>query len=469
MKAMAGQTRLTQGNAFWTLVRFSLPFLLSNILQACYGASDLFMVGRFSDSVGVSAVATGGQIMQTITGLSIGLTSGGTVLIGQYYGARRSRDVAHAIKTGVLVFGALSLLMSGGTIALLDPICRWMRVPREAVRTTKEYLFICACGILFIVGYNVISGVLRGLGDSRTPLILIAVACVINVSTDLLFVGVMRLGAPGAAVSTVIAQAASLLLAALYLLLRGFFSRYRRHEPCFKLYAAKGILMAGLPIALQEGLVNVSFLIITAIINGMGLVASASVGITEKLIAFSMLPTTAFAAALSSMTAQHKGAGLMERARRCLNMAVGLSLFFGLCCFAAAQLNAPGLIGLFTKDPAVVESGAWYLRSYSPDCVLVCFVFCMNAFFSGGGRPVFPLIHSLAATFLVRVPLSYLFSHGAHPSMFKIGFAAPAATLCSLVLCEWYLSRRFPSGAKPRGSALRAGLLRAGERSGAAG
>ena len=440
---MANRHILTEGPPFVTLLRFSLPYLLSNILQACYGASDLFMVGRFSDSIGVSAVATGGQVMQTITGLSIGLTAGGTVIIGRYFGARQRQNIAHAAKTMVIVFGLISLVLTAITILLLQPICTLMQVPPQALETTRQYLLICSCGILFIVGYNVISGILRGLGDSRTPLLLITVACIINVSTDMLFVGVMRLGAPGAAISTVIAQIASLFLAVVYLGVKGHLRKYRRSTPGFRVYAARDMLAAGLPIALQEGLVNISFLIITAMINGLGLIASASVGVVEKLIVFSMLPTTAFSAALSAMTAQHYGAGLMNRARHCMHLAIGLSLTFGLACLALAQWNAPALVGLFTDDSRVIVQGASYLRSYSLDCVLVCFVFCMNAFLSGGGHPLFPLIHSLAATFAVRIPVSYLLIHTTAPSMFFIGFAAPAASFFSLVLCQWFLNRRY--------------------------
>lgn len=448
---MANDRRLTEGNPFTALLRFSLPFLLSNILQACYGASDLFMVGRFSDSIGVSAVATGGQVMQTITGLSIGLTTGGTVLIGRYFGARQKQDIAHAIKTMVAVFGAMSLLLTAGTLLLLDPVCSLMQVPSSALEATRQYLSVCACGILFIVGYNVVSGILRGLGDSRTPLILITVSCVINVSTDLLFVGVLRMGAFGAAVSTVIAQIIGLLLAVIYLGCKGLLRRYRRCEPCFRLYAAKGVLAAGLPIALQEGLVNVSFLVLTAMINSLGLIASASVGVVEKLIVFSMLPTTAFSAALSAMTAQHYGAGLMNRARHCMRLSVGLSLVFGIGCLLLSQWNAPGMVGLFTGDPQVVAQGALYLRSYSLDCVLVCFVFCMNAFFSGGGHTLFPLIHSLVSTCLVRIPLSWLLIHAARPSMLYIGFAAPAASFLSVLLCQWFISVHYPKQKRAAG------------------
>lgn len=432
--------RLTEGNVWGTILRFSLPFLLANLLQALYGASDLFMVGRFADSAGVSAVSTGGQVMQTITGLSVGLTTGGTVLIGQYYGARRGRDTVDAVKTCLLLFGALSAAMAAGTLWFLDSICVLMQVPPEALSLTRDYLRICACGIPFIVGYNAVSGILRGLGDSRTPLLFIALACVINVSTDLLFVGVLRMGAPGAAVSTVIAQIASLALAGCYLLSKGHLSKYRRGRPRFQAVAAREMLSAGLPIAVQEGLVNASFLVITALINHMGLVASASVGVAEKLIVFSMLPTTAFASAIAAVTAQHKGAGLMGRARRCLGVGILLSLLFGLACFLAAQFAGPALVGLFSKDPSVIAAGARYLRSYSLDCVAVCFVFCLNAYFSGGGHPVFPLVHSLASTCLVRVPLSWYLSRVPHADLFHVGFAAPAASLLSLGLCRVYLA-----------------------------
>ena len=430
--------RLTQGSVWGTVLRFSLPFLLANLLQALYGASDLFMVGRFADSAGVSAVATGSQVMQTITGLSVGLTAGGTVLIGQYYGARRTRNMADAVKTSLLLFGLLSAAMSALTLWLLDPLCALMQVPAEALPLAREYLRICACGIPFIVGYNAVSGILRGLGDSKTPLLFITLACVINVATDFLFVGLLKMGAPGAAVSTVIAQIASLVLAGCWLWARGHLGKYRRSRPRFRAVAARDILAAGLPIALQEGLVNASFLVVTAIINHMGLVASASVGVVEKLIVFSMLPTTAFASAIAAVTAQHRGAGLMGRARRCLAVGILLSLAFGGVCFLAAQLAGPGLVGLFSRDPRVMAAGARYLRSYSLDCIVVCFVFCMNAYFSGGGRPAFPLVHSLCSTCLVRLPLSWYFSRGPGADLFKIGFAAPAASLCSLLLCAVY-------------------------------
>ena len=424
-----------------TVLRFSIPFLLTNILQACYGASDLFMVGWFSNAAGISAVATGGQVMQTITGLAIGLTTGGTVIIAQYFGAGNRGAVVHAVKTILLVFGAIAISTTIGLVLFIDPICRLMSVPAEALQITRQYLLICSAGIPFIVCYNAVSGILRGLGDSKTPLLLMIAACLINVTTDLLFVGVMKWGAPGAAISTVFAQIASLALAGFYLASKGLVRRYRNGSPRFQVHSARGILSVGLPAAMQEGLVNISFLMITAMMNGMGLVASASVGVVEKLIVFSMLPTTAFASAVSAMTAQNLGAGYIHRAYKCMRFGIGLALLFGIACFLCAQCNASGLVGLFTRDPAVIQTGALYLRSYSMDCILVCFVFCMNAFFTGCGHAAFPLIHSILATFVIRVPLSYLFSRKPNASLLSVGLAAPAATFLSLICCVGYLAR----------------------------
>ena len=440
---MAG-VRLTEGNVWGTIARFAAPFLLANLFQALYGAVDLFMVGRFSDAAGVSAVATGGQVMQTITGLAVGLTTGGTVRIGQAYGARQGRQVADAVKTALALFGLLSLAMTAATLYLLDEICSIMQVPAQALTGTFDYLRICALGIPLIMGYHAVSAVLRGLGDARTPLLFIAAACVVNIVLDYLLVGVRDLGAAGAAIATVIAQGAGLVLIGLYLCCRGNLRQYRRKRPRLQAAAARQMLASGLPIALQEGLVNVSFLVLTALINHMGLTESASVGVVEKLIVFSMLPTTAIASAVAAITAQHLGANLMARAWRCLEAGVLLALGFGVACFAAAQLAAPALVGLFTNDPQVIETGGWYLRSYSLDCVIVCFVFCLNTYFSGGGHPVFPLLHSLASTVLVRLPLSWYLSRLPQADLFHVGFAAPLASLVSLALCALFLRRIRP-------------------------
>lgn len=336
--------RLTEGNVWGTIVRFAVPFLLANLFQALYGAADLFMVGRFSDSAGVSAVATGGQVMQTITGLAVGLTTGGTVLIGRHYGARQGRQTADAVKTALVLFGLLSLAMMAGTLWLLDEICAMMQVPHQALESTRAYLYICALGIPAIMDYNAVSAILRGLGDSHTPLLFIAVACAGNIALDFYLVGIRDLGAPGAAIATVMAQTASLALIGLYLWRRGNLRQYRRKRPQLRAAAARQMLAAGLPIAVQDGLVNVSFLILTALINHMGLTESASVGVVEKLIVFSMLPTTAIASAIAGHHSPAPWSGLYG-ARPTLpggGHFSGAGLWRRLLCGGAAGCTCPG-------------------------------------------------------------------------------------------------------------------------------
>ena len=311
----------------------------------------------------------------------------------------------------------------------------------QALTATKSYLLICAWGIPFIIGYNAVSGILRGLGNSKTPLLFIAISCGINIISDFIFVAILQMGATGAAISTVFAQGLGLIFIFLYLTGKKLLQKYNISQPQFSVISAHKILLAGIPIALQEGLVNASFLVITAIINHLGLIASAAVGVAEKLILFSMLPTTAFASAIAAITAQHHGAGLIKRGRQCLYTGIAIALVFGIACFLLAQQYAPFFMGIFTKDQAVIQAGAAYLHSYSLDCIIVCFVFCLNTYFSGSGHPIFPLVHSIISTCLVRIPLSWLLSLQPEASLFQIGMAAPAASLLSLLLCQYYLWR----------------------------
>ena len=418
---------LTKGRVLPTLLRFSLPFLLANVLQALYSAADLMIVGHYAASQGVSAVATGSQVMQTVTSLFIGLCTGSTVLTGQWYGAGDKPRLRRAVSTTLRLYGALGASVSSLLYVLSGPMCVWMRAPAEASPDTQAYLSICAIGLVFVVGYNALASLLRGLGDSKTPFVFVAVACGANVAGDLFLVGHCALGARGAALATAGAQALSCIAMALYMLKKGFFRRYAKAR--WHSGQARSMLSVGLPVAAQE-----------ALVNAMGLTASAAVGVVEKLIVFTMLPTTAFASAIAAMAAQQRGAGLPERAWACLRGGIGLSLVFGLCCYALCQLCPEALIGLFTTDADVVRVAAVYLRSYSVDCVVVCFVFCCNSFCSAMGHATFPLVHSFLTTCLIRLPLSSLFSRPPYRSMALVGLAAPLASLCSLALCFAFLN-----------------------------
>lgn len=429
---------LTEGSISTTILKFAMPFLLSSFLQALYGAADLFVVGQFGNSAGVSAVAIGSQVMQTITGIILGISMGGTVLIGRRIGENNERKAAEAIGNLVSMFLLLAVVLTPLMLLCTDGAVSLMETPREAVSDTRQYLFICSLGIPFIIGYNGVSGIFRGMGNSRTPVYFIALACVINIGADFLFVGGFHMGAAGAAAATSLAQGISFLTALFYLWKKGFPFPFHTTDLKPEGDSVKQILIVGFPLALQDALVNISFLAITAIINTMGLIASAAVGVVEKIIVFAMLPMSSFASATATMTAQNIGAGKPRRAFRSLAGCIGYSLIFGIAFCIYAQFLPETLTGLFTRDAAVRMAAGQYLGAYAIDCILVSFVFCMNSYFSGCGNSMISFVHSMIATFGVRIPVTYLMSKRAANSLYPMGLAAPAASLVSILICFGY-------------------------------
>ena len=432
---------LTEGSIPRALAAFAAPFLLASFLQALYGAVDLFVVGQYSGSAAVSAVAIGSQIMQTITGIILGISTGGTVLIARCIGEENPKGAAGAVGTMTVLFVLLAAVLTPLMALLTGQAIALMETPAEAVAPTTAYLFTCACGIPFIIGYNAVSGIFRGIGDTVTPLLFITIACVVNIGGDFLLVGGLSMGALGAALATVLAQAVSFLAFLFYMRRKGLPFPFHRADIHLDRGAAAAILKVGLPLAVQDALVNVSFLVITAIINTLGLVASAAVGVVEKLIVFAFLPATSCASAVATLTAQNLGAGKPERARRAMWCGAGSAFVFGLLVCIFVQFSPDTLTGIFSRDPDVIASASEYLRSYSLDCMLTAFVFCFNSYFSGYGRSTIAFAHSMAATFGVRIPATYLLSRVASGSLLAIGFAAPAASMLSIVICAFFLHR----------------------------
>ena len=438
---MKKELDLTQGSVPKVLLQFAVPYLLANILQALYGGADLFVVGQFDDAASVAGVAIGSQVMQTVTGIILGLTTGITVLIGIATGARNNRELAAIIGSSVWLFAIVGVVLTFLMTVFHNLIAVIMHTPLEAMRDTEHYLLVCSLGIPFIIGYNVVCGILRGLGDSRTPLYFVALACVINIVLDFLLVGAFHLRAMGAAIATVASQGISFAAALWFLYRRGFSFEFGRKDIRLSGYLSRRVLTLGAPIALQDALVNVSFLIITVIVNQMGVVASAALGVVEKIIVFAMLPPMAISSAVAAMTAQNYGAGLGERMTNCLRAGIAMALVFGVSVCVYSQFLPETLTGIFTNDAAVITMGAEYLHGYSIDCIIVSFVFCMNSYFSGQGNSWFPMIHSLIATFLFRIPLSWAFRHIDPTSLFWMDFAPPLATSVSLLICFWYLRK----------------------------
>ena len=425
---------LVSGNIKRTLLKFALPFLGASFLQFLYGAADLMIVGRFADAAGISAVSTGSQVMQAITSLVTALATGGTVLIGQYVGACRREDVRASIGTMFSLFTLIAIVLTLISALCTNAVVALMRIPAEAVIPARQYLFLCSCGILFITGYNMVSAILRGLGDSRRPMYFILIATVVNIAGDLLLVGVFGLGAAGAAIATITAQALSLILSLLVLRRRDFPFDFKRAS--FRLHRGRcaKLVSLGAPVAVQNVLVTISFLIITAIVNAIGLNESAAVGVVERIITFAMLAPSAFMAALAAMTAQNMGAGRPDRAGLSLKYGILFCLLCEGAMFILLQLSPVLWMGLFSPDPAVIAHGALYLRTYSFDCITVSFVFCLNGFYSGCGRTGFTMVNNLVSTFAVRVPVVFFVSRIAGATLLHIGIGAPAASAVQIVI-----------------------------------
>lgn len=423
---------LTQGTVSRALIRFVLPFLAASILQFLYSVVDMIIVGQFADPAAISAVNTSGQIMQMITGLVSGIATGGTVLIGQAIGRKRQEDVRHTIGAMLVIFLTTAALLTAGLLAANHGLVTLMQVPEAAVASAQSYLWICSLGSVFIVCYNGVSGILRGLGDSKHPMYFVACSCGINIVGDLILVGGFGLGAAGAALATVFAQATACILS-LFVLQRG---EYKITKTMWEPHLNKvwAVLRLGIPVAAQDCLTTLSFLLITAIVNGMGLEKSAAVGVVERIIGFCMLVPIAFLSALSAFTAQNAGAGKPERTSAGLKISIELCVLFSASFCLLAELIPGGLMRMFTQDAAVIQNGAAYLRTYSLDILMVAFVFCLNGFFSGYGRTGFTMANCLIATFLIRVPLVYGISFIPGVSLTLIGLAAPLASAGQIVM-----------------------------------
>ena len=437
---MQTESNFTRGKILAPLLRFAIPVLGALILQAMYGAVDLLVVGQFAASADVSAVSTGSQLMHTITFVVVGLSMGTTIMLGNCIGAGEQDRAGDIIGTAICLFGLLGLAITVAVPLTARPLCRLMQAPDEAFGQTVAYVSICAGGALFIVAYNVLGSVFRGLGDSRTPLLAVVIACVVNIAGDLLFVAGFHMGAAGAALATALAQAVSVVLCFLVIRRHGLPFPFGRR--CVRLQGSIALrtLRLGAPLALQDLLVSISFLVILAIVNGLGLIASAGIGVAEKLCAFIMLVPSAFSQSLSAFVAQNMGAHEPGRARRAMLYGMGTSLLLGVIMAWAAYFHGDLLGGIFSRDAEVVAAGADYLRAYAIDTLLVSFLFCFIGFFNGCGRTTFVMLQGLAGAFGVRIPVSWLMSRQAEPSLFRIGLATPCSTVVQIALCAGYFA-----------------------------
>lgn len=440
------QILFTTGNIPKSILAFCGPFLLGILVQNLYGAVDLFVVGQYATTADVSAVTIGSQLMAIVTQLIIGFATGITILIGQYFGAKDKKGLTRTVGASVTLFGISAFILMATYIILHKQFILAVQTPAEAVRAAEQYLLACSFGIVFIVGYNVVSNILTGLGDSKTSFIIILIACIINIVLDVILVKYFYLGALGAAIATTAAQAGSFFFSLIYLKRKGLGFPFSRSDIRFDKMQSIRIIKIGGPVAIQNVMVSFSFLFITAIINQIGLVASAAVGIVEKLITFLFVPATAMGTSVGTASSQNLGAGQPERARKCMWWGIMLAFSAAVLITLYCQIGGATLTGLLSKDREVVLLAASYLKSYILDILMVSLIFPMNGFFNSCGKSWFSLVHSLVTTFAVRIPMAYFLSRTAESSLFLIGFAAPASTLVSVIMCiiflKWGDSRR---------------------------
>ena len=429
------EKNLTTGSVFKNIVFFSLPYLLSYFLQTLYGMADLFIIGQFEGTASTTAVSIGSQVMHMLTVMIVGLAMGSTVSIGQSVGANDKKRAAVHIGNTVTLFLSLSVVLTVVLVLLVHPIVNIMSTPTEAVSGTVAYLTICFIGIPFITAYNVISSIFRGLGDSKSPMYFIAVACVANIGLDYLFMGAMRMGPAGAALGTTLAQAISVVFALVVILRResGISVDKSHFKP--KKPVLGNILKIGVPIAVQDGLIQVAFVVITIIANRRGLTDAAAVGIVEKIISFVFLVPSSLLSTVSALGAQNIGAHKPERAVATLRYAICIAVGFGLIVSGLVQVVAEPVVGLFTSDSAVQMAGGQYFRGYIWDCIFAGIHFSFSGYFCACEKSILSFLHNIIAIALVRLPGVYLTSKLFPTTLFPMGLATATGSLLSVIIC----------------------------------
>lgn len=442
-------TNAADGNVFRKLLQFSLPYFISCFLQTFYGLADLFIIGAYHGAGSITAVSLGSQVTHMLTVVIVGLAMGSTVLIARAVGAGKAEEISAGIGNTVIVFGIFSICLTILLLLSVQMVLKILSTPVEAWKEAKSYLTVCFAGIPFITAYNVISNIFRGIGDTKHPMYFIGIAGVFNIILDYALIGGLGLGAFGAALATVSAQAVSVLAAivALKKLQLGIVLCKKDFRPRPKLIAQ--ILKVGIPVSVQDALIQIAFLVITVIANRRSVEVAAAVGISEKLIGFFFLVPSAMLASISALAAQNAGAGRHDRAKQTLFYGMALSAGVGCCFSIVCQFAAKPILGMFAgQEPEVIFLGSQYLRSYIWDCMIAGIHFCFSGFFCAYQRSILSFIHNLASILLVRIPGAYMASVCYPDSLYPMGAAAPAGSLLSAVICLIFYRLFFSQASK---------------------
>ncbi len=444
MKITTIEKNLTEGSVAKKLIQFALPFMLSNLIQTLYNVTDMLIVGNFIGTTGISGVNIGGQVTFIITNIVIGLSVGGTVVIAQFLGSGDRKSMSESIKTLITFLLFAAVIFTVVMMLLSDVILRLIQTPEESYRQAREYLNVTLMGTVFIFGYNAFSAILRGLGDSKRPLFFVSIACIINILLDLLFVGVFRMEAKGAAFATIISQAISMFSCIIFLKRSSFDFDFKLSS--FRFYKNRFFMLmrVGIPISIQNVIANISFLVLTAIANGMGVSESAAIGIISKYNGFAILPAIAVASSVSAMVAQNIGAGMINRAKKTFHVGFILSFSVSLAVYILTRLFPEKILALFGDDPGMIAAGVEYIHTFSLDYLFVPAVFCLNGLITGSGHTIVSSFGGIMSSLGFRIPLAVLFGVILDKGMWGLGLAAPLASVgTGLILFVYYLTGKW--------------------------
>ncbi|MBQ7040414.1 MAG: MATE family efflux transporter [Clostridia bacterium] len=438
------ENNLVEGSVTKQLILFSLPILLSNLIQTLYSVADMIIVGQFAGAVSMSGVNIGSQVTFLITNMVFGLSVGATVLIGQYLGADNRGAIQKTIGTLFSSLAVLALILTVSMLVLQNPLLKLIKTPEESFSEASRYFFVTTLGNIFIFGYNALSAVMRGLGDSKNPLVFVGIACVVNIVLDLLFVAIFKWGATGAAVATVISQAVSMILCIIYLKTNNFIFDFSKESLKVDKKQLSMILKLGIPSSIQNVATSASFLFLTALVNTIGYEASAAVGAVGKLNGFAILPAAAMSSAVSAMVAQNLGAGRIDRAKKTTGTGMLISIIISLVIFVFVSVFPEVCMRIFTNEQSVISKGAEYILAFRFDYLIVPFVFCLNGLYIGAGHTTVSLINGMISSILFRIPASYLFGMLMNLGLFGVGLGAPVASIASLIFgVAFYISGRW--------------------------
>lgn len=439
------ENSFVEGSVFGSMIRFAVPVLGALVLQAAYGAVDLLVVGQFGDASSISAAGTGSAFMQMVTFVVTSLAMGSTVTIGQHIGEKKPREAGNAVGTTILLFAVLGIVLTVLLEVFTGNIVSVLQVPEASVDKTITYIRICSGGILIIIAYNVISGVLRGVGNANLPFIFVGIACIVNIIGDLLLVGVFHLDVAGAAIATVAAQLVSVIASLAVLKRQSLPISFSR--PQCRIFGSelRMILNVGVPIALQEAMVQISFLVINSIVNNMGLMPSAGYGVAQKIVSFIMLVPSSVMQTVSAFVAQNIGAGKKERARKGYFTAMITGCCVGVVIFFIGFLGGGMISSLFTNDAGVIAQSADYLKGFSAECILTCILFSSIGYLNGCGKSIPVMIQGISSAFCIRIPVSVFMSKLPDTSLMLVGFATPITTIYGIiffVICMMWMRKK---------------------------